>query len=304
MTNPVMEQSQKGPVFVVGSQRSGTTMLRLMLNAHPNLAVPFESNFIVEMYKALANYGDLSSEKNIRQLLDDISEDTFVKRGHLIEDKDAILEAKPETYAELLEAIFSVYATKRGKSRWGDKDPSYVTEIEVIYKLFPNCYVIHIVRDGRDVAGSLKNLDWGSSNLPKLARDWQWQVTLAHKMGAMLRDQYIEVMYENLVREPKKYLQKICDFIGEEFSDEMLNYHKEARSEMPLDSLKYHESSVSPPNVDKVQMWKKKMTKAELIIFEQVAGETLSLFGYETLNEDPTLAVKLKNLQYNLFMRW
>ena len=304
MGKPVKDQAHKGPVFIIGSQRSGTTMLRLMLNAHPNLSVPFESNFIVETYKALANYGDLSSKYNIRQLLDDISEDTFVKRGLLIEDKETILEAAPKTYAELIEAIYSVYARKRGKIRWGDKDPSYVTDIDVLYKLFPNCSVVHIVRDGRDVAGSLKNLDWGSKNLQKLARDWQWQVILAHKMGAMLGDQYFEVMYEDLVREPKIYLQKICIFIGEEFSDEMLNYHKEARSEIPTDSIKYHESSVSPPNVDKVQMWKRKMTKAELIIFEQVAGETLSLFGYETLNEVPTLAVKLKNLWYNLFMRW
>ena len=234
-------QNQQAPIFVVGGQRSGTTMLRLMLNSHPHIAIPFESDFIPRFYRRLAEYGDLSSEKNVSRLLDDIAERPFVKRGKLVQDKEAILARYPRTYPDLIRAIYEVYAENEGKCRWGDKDPSYVTELNVLWKLFPNCRIVHIVRDGRDVAISLRELEWGSKNLFKLARDWKWQVTLGHKMGEMLAPEYyIEIRYEDLVLAPEQTLRRICYFIGESYFPEMLSYHETATAIMPLDSLKYH----------------------------------------------------------------
>ncbi len=292
------------PIFVVGSQRSGTTLLRLMLNAHPNIAIPFESNFIVDTARRIDEYGDLRDRKNLRRLLDDIAEDSFVARGGLIVDKEKILAFSPDTYPELIRSIYTVYAASHGKTRWGDKDPAYVTDLDVIHELFPDCRIIHIVRDGRDVASSLMGLDWGSRNIPRLARDWQWKVTLAHKMGAMIPDQYLEVRYEDLVRSPQACLEEICDFVGERYDDAMLRYHEEASKSMPSDSLKYHASSISPPDPAKIQMWKSKMTPSDQMIYEQIAGETLNDFGYEGIHGRVTLAAKIRHLQYTLFRRW
>lgn len=275
-----------------------------MINAHPNLTVPFESNFIPDTYNILERYGDLSRADNIGKLLEYISENSFVKRGSLITDKEKILSKGPHSYSELIDAIYSTYADEHGKIRWGDKDPSYSTEIDVLYKLFPDCYVIHIVRDGRDVAISNRSLSWGSKHLLNVARRWQWQVTLAHKMGSMLGNRFCEIRHEDLVRQPKEVLQSICNFLGEDFSENMLEYHRHAKDEMPTDSLKFHDTSVSPPNLDKVELWKREMSREDIILFEEIAGDTLKQFGYDLLGEKPDFRTKLRNLKYNLIFRW
>lgn len=303
MSSPASE-NREVPFFIVGAHRSGTTMLRLMMNAHPRIAVPFESDFIANTYYSLSQYGDLSQSDNIARLLDEIAENRFVKRGALIADRAAILRRQPKTYAELVRAIYSVYADAHGKARWGDKDPSYATEIDVLQKLFPDCRVIHIVRDGRGVALSNRGIDWGSKHLPTVARSWQWHVTLAHKMGGMLGERFLEIHYEDLVRQPEAILRSICRFLGEEFSDDMLHYDESAEEEMPADAMKYHNTSVSPPDPDKVDLWKREMTRADRILFERVVGNTLAEFGYEVLGERPGMGVKLRNfLKYNLLVR-
>ena len=298
-------QIQQEPIFVVGGQRSGTTMLRLMLNSHPHIAIPFESDFIPRFYRRVADYGDLSRKENVTRLLDDIAEQPFVKRGKLVFDEAAILARHPRSYPELIKAIYQVYAESEGKRRWGDKDPDYVTELDVLWKLFPGCRIVHIVRDGRDVAISLRELDWGSKNLIKLARDWSWQVTLGHKMGVMLGPEYyMEIRYEDLVLEPERTLRRICAFIGEPYFPKMLSYHETAAAAMPADSLKYHGTSVRPPDTDKVQAWRRRMSAADRILFEEVAGRTLREFGYELEGLRNTWASRLRRLHYSLFSRW
>src|SRR5215469_8258471 len=118
-----MTVGDSAPFFVVGAPRSGTTMLRLMLDAHPELAVPFESGFIVDFYRRREEYGNLSLRQNAIRLLHDIGEHPMVRRGGLISDPDAVLEQPVRTYRDLVDAIFRAYARRQGKARWGDKTP-------------------------------------------------------------------------------------------------------------------------------------------------------------------------------------
>ena len=114
-------QHRQERIFVVGGQRSGTTMLRLMLNSHPHIAIPFESDFIPRFYRRVADYGDLGRKENVVHLLDDIAEQPFVKRGKLVRDKAAILARRPQSYPDLIRAIYQVYAESEGKRRWGER---------------------------------------------------------------------------------------------------------------------------------------------------------------------------------------
>jgi hypothetical protein len=289
------------PFFVVGSHRSGTTMLRLMLNRHSRLDVPFESDFIPLFYHRQGKFGALSRPENVAKMLDEISRNKFVIKGDLIPDKDAVLRQAPGSYPTLVDAIFSAHAASRGKVRWGDKTPGYVEEMEVLWRLFPGCRFIHLVRDGRDVANSLRKLSWGSRNLVKLAEDWRWKVTLGHKMGKMIPGYYLEVRYEDLVRQPDATLNEICDFIGESYEPSMLGFHEDAESEMPETSLRWHRSSVAAPNPEKVQSWRSSMSREDQVIFERVAGDALEMFGYERLSSEPTFRSRLQFYRYSLF---
>lgn len=295
-----MTDQEQTPFFIVGAQRSGTTMLRLMLNQHSALCIPFESVFIPAFYRRLDEYGDLASRSSIECLLDDIIADPWVQKGGLVPDRAAVLEQQPTDYAGLVDVIFRTYAHARSKSRWGDKTPGYVEEIDVINELFPECQVIHLIRDGRDVALSLSGLSWGSPNLIKNARDWRWKTILGRKMGGMIGSRYIEVFYEELVRDPKLVLGRICDCLSVDYEDGMLTYPESARGEMPSRSLTWHGSSIAPPNRSKVDAWRSRMSMSDQIVFETVAGDALDLFGYERVRWKPTWSSRLRYARYAL----
>lgn len=293
----------KPPVFVLGSQRSGTTMLRLMLNNHPKLAIPHESAFITIYYKRLASYGDLCRQDNVRRLLDDVARHPLVQRGKLIPDPEAVLARPIHSYSDFVDAVFRSYAEARGKSRWGDKTPFYTPDIDVIRCIFPRAKIVHLVRDGRDVVLSQKSIEWMSSNLPKLVLDWQWKTTIAHKVGAVMGNDFLEVRYEDLVCRPEEILRRICAFIGEDYAPEMLNYSSNAEAVVPSESLRWHRNSVQPPDPAQLQKWKKRLSKAERVVFEQLAGETLDLFGYERERLAPTMASRALKVYYTLLRR-
>jgi len=131
-------------------------------------------------------------------------------------------------------------------SVWGDKNPHYAHPhnlgcLETVVELFPGARFIHIVRDGRDVALSQRQISWCSSNSFRLAEDWAHKTTLCHKVGRVLGpDQYLELRYEELVRDPEPVLRQVCDFLGEPFDAQMLHYHETAKNVVPGDSLKWH----------------------------------------------------------------
>ena len=279
-------------------------MLRLMLNNHPNLAVPHESGFITVFYRKLAAYGDLGHKENVEKLLKDISQYHLVERGGHIQDTETILSYPIAGYADLVTAIFTVYAKHKGKIRWGDKTPFYTPDLDILWKLFPGCRIVHLVRDGRDTAISLRSISWGSSNIQQLAENWRWKTTLAHKIGSVLDEHYLEIRYEDLVVETENTMRTICTFLREPYCESMLAYHITAGREVPRESIQWHRSSVSAPDSSKIYHWKEKMSLSDRIIFEQIAGEALELFGYERENQPSTLGSRVKNFYYSAIKRW
>ncbi len=293
------------PFFVLGSQRSGTTMLRLMLNRHHRLAVPHESKFMMAFYPRLEKYGDLADKRNAARLLDDIARHKAVIAGELIIDKDLILARDVSSFSRLIDAIMTEKAMQMGKSRWGDKTPYYITYIDQLWKLFPDSRIIHLVRDGRDVVVSQRNIEWMSSNLPRLAHDWWWKTTLCHKVG-MVRgpEWFLEVRYEDLVIDTAATLRRICGFLGEEFSPAMVDFSSRDTGDVPVGSRKWHQNSIRAPDPSKLAAWKRKLSVADRIIFEQNAGAALDLFGYEREHLPVTLGSRFKNFYYAAIMRW
>jgi hypothetical protein len=295
------------PFFVVGAQRSGTTMLRLMLNAHPRLCVPFESRFIPDLARRAAEFGDLREEAALRRLFAAIAADPFVAKGALLPDAEAVVAAVQRRASQsglapgvagVIDAMFGHLAALAGKARWGDKTPSYVTEMGTLWQLFPGCRFVHLVRDGRDVALSLAGLSWGSRDLVRNAQDWRWKVTLGRRMGEMIPGHYLEVRYEDLVAEPAAQLKRICAFLGEPFSDAMLDYPATATEQMPEQSMVWHRNSVRAPDADKRAMWRARMSAADQRVFDEVAGTTLEAFGYGCSGAPASIASRLRFARY------
>ena len=281
--------------FIVGVPRSGTTLLRMMLDSHPEMAVVHETQFHYELIAREAA-GGVTRESFYQLLTTFFSWRDFEIDAELF--RAALDQIEPFNLADGLRAFYQLYATRFGKQRWGEKTPDYGTVMPQIQAILPEAHFLHIIRDGRDVAVSKRHLWFGAGNdIAALAEEWAAGVKrVRHLSGTCTH--YKEVIFEELVREPVPVLQGICDFLNLPYTDELLNYHTRARER--LNELKgwpehnvtaeqfkaLHHLTSRPPQVDRTGRWRQELTTDELGIFEQVAGRTLIDFGYEA-NHQP-----------------
>lgn len=275
--------------FIVGSARSGTTLLRMMLNAHPEVAVPPESRFVVELYR--------SDEVRVDDFLSRLgSHRRWISWDTPIEDVRAQLAGvSTVTYPEAIEAAFMAFAQSRNKKRYGDKTPRYIEHLPLLARLWPDAKFVHLVRDGREVALSYAEVPFGPNTVAKAAALWRERVALGMKQGRPLGpERYIELRYERLLENPREEIGGLCTFLDLDFDPAMLDHSEQARSEV------LHRARLYNPNVtrsiSKTRSWDEQMPKSQVEVFEAIAGDTLSELGYDRLFSAPSLGARLAAL--------
>jgi hypothetical protein len=267
------------PLFVVGCGRSGSTLLRLMLDAHPELAVPGESHFIPELRRRFPDPIDpevltpaLLRTPHFRHWK--VAESTVWERVRAMQ--------RP-SFADVMAAAFLANADEHGATRWGDKTPIYVRSIPLLHALWPGARFVHLIRDGRDVALSYRSLPWGPDTVWAAARKWRRDVTAGIRDGQPLgTDRYLEVRYEDLVADAKSALQTICAFADLPFDEAMLD--PGARHQHPTlapeEGRAFHARSQEEVAVG-ARDWRTQMSPDDVRHFEAVAGRLLDDLGYE-----------------------
>ena len=278
---------EAAPFFIVGSARSGTTLLRLMLNAHPDVAVPPESRFITELHPG---GGKVQVDTFLTALAAHKRFQTWDLPIAVVAEelRSTAGDAKEVGYAEAIAAPFRAYARVGGKTRWGDKTPRYVEHLELLSSLFPTARFIHLIRDGRNVALSYANVPFGPKTVGKAAALWSKRVCAGYQVGrALLRDRYLEVLYEDLVEDAEGETKDICHFIGLDFDPGMLDYTERARGSVLPRASMYNPHVKRKPTAN-VRSWQDSMPSEQVEVFEAVAGDTLSLIGYERRFPNPS----------------
>lgn len=269
------------PFFIIGVGRSGTTLLRLMLHAHPDIAIPYESHFISGYQRRIAEYGDLGDERHLRRLVDDVLDEEVLELWDHEYDADRLLAAlRSPTLRGVVEAMYEEYAAAHGKSRWGDKS-DYLDELPYLYQLFPDARFVHMIRDGRDVARSVLGMSWGPTDLIGAANWWSDHVWLARRLGAMLGDQYIEVRFEDLLVDTEGELRRLCDFLDEPYDPRMLRFYEHAERAIPEARRGQHYNTNAPPKASRASSWRQEMPAVDVAIFDRYAGRMLDECGYE-----------------------
>jgi hypothetical protein len=271
--------------FIVGSPRSGTTLLRAMFDSHSDLAIPPESYFIVGLYRRLADgQHPLDREAFLAKLM---AHERFGRWGIGPHEVAAAFDRDvPATYADAIRSVYRLYAKVRGKSRYGDKTPRYSIDVPLLAELFPEARFIQIVRDGRDVALSLMDVRLGQGHVREAALLWRARVRAARRAGVVLGPyRYREVRYEDLVDDPESILTRLCSFIDLDFEPSMLRYF-ERIGEIPDPALgvRYrpgHHSRLRLPPTKGLRDWRSQMSRDDLAVFEADAGDLLSELGYE-----------------------
>ena len=266
------------PVVILGVSRSGTTLLKQMLDRHPQLAIPTESYFLPQLWDRHGDHPDREALLDDLERLPRISE-WGVKRA----DVEELMPGNP-TFADAIQAVYRAYAHARGKPRFGDKTPSYMQRLEVLERAFPDARYVHLVRDGRDAALSFLAMTRKPRFNPARPRggasfavQWRREVEGARRfVGGPAAGRYLEIRYERLVSDPEETLREACAFLHLDFEPAMLEYHRDTQA----DTLRDHPWLAEPPTPG-LRRWRDQMSPADVEVFEAIAGKLLADLGYE-----------------------
>ena len=293
-----LSRTREAPApFIVGSPRSGTTLLRLMLDSHPDLAIPPETWFLPKLGD-LAGRGEALREAFFREIVTSpagatIWGDFQISAGDFHAGLAAI---RPFTVAAGCRLFYRLYAARFGKPRWGDKTPMYAHHLRAIERVLPEARFVHLVRDGRDAATSLRER-WFSPghDIGVQAAFWRDNLLAARRQGAECRH-FLEVRFEDLVEDSEAVLRRICDFIALDFRPEMLRYHERAPRRLEEHGARYavdgrllvsreerlrqQAHTRVPPDAAKIGAWRAALSPEEGRRFEEIAGDLLAAYGY------------------------
>ena len=291
--------------FIVGATRSGTTLLRLMLDAHPRMAIPSETHFIPDLIKAYRL--ESPSPERLCEVVTAHRRwgDFHLDAGELLERFRAIDSINP---GDAIRAFFELYAERQGKSRWGDKTPGYVREMHRIESVLPEARFVHLIRDGRDVALSVLGMNWGPSTVPEAAFRWKKRILRAREQVPRI-GHYIELRYEDLVRDPEGTLLRVCEFTELDYDEAMLRYHERAPKRLQekardLDRgpdkapqradarMESHALATEPPTPERIERWRTEMSAEDRAVYEDLAGDLLADLGYEVERDRPPAGVR------------
>ena len=265
------------PIFVGGCERSGTTLLGAMLGAHSScLCVP-EMKFKLDILQ-LCSASDHDEGKKGASLQKLVSPSKF-RIWELGADLTA-LPLEQMSGRDLVEWAVTAYGQKVGKpapSIWIDHTPSNIKYAWTLFHVFPDAHLVHIIRDGRAVAASLLPLDWGPNEIDHTVR--YWTERLAYGFVAELRwpEKVTRIHYEDLVRDPKAALRKLCAVLAIPYEPAMC---QGTGFQVPKYTAKQHALVGSPPNSARANAWEQQLTPRQIEIFESLAGDLLVSLGY------------------------
>lgn len=276
MTSSVNARSR--PVFVVGMNGSGTTMLLDCLSRHPELyAFPRETRLIPHLIARQGHYGDLAVDANFRRLWDDVRNLTAFREenGRVPVPLPDDWRDYPRTLASILDAVFGYFAARHDKSRWCEKTPQHVQHLLALAAQFPGAKFVHVIRDGRDCAASFQRRFHRQPELTVFR--WKKVVAMGREQGERLAaGRYLEVRYEDLTAQPEKFLRSICNFLDVPFDAAIL---ESARPRMGLIVPDVGERRGLQRNSGQ---WRTHFTAAKVEQLERIAGRTLAGWGYDT----------------------
>jgi hypothetical protein len=287
------------PVFIVGAPRSGTSLLRQMLNRHPELAICNETHFLRIICKKGRReaFGDLGNRANRQRLVNEyVSLRPMQRLGVDCTRLAERLVQEGTSYQALFTSVLRYYAESQGKRRFGEKTPRHALFVDTLCEWFPGAVILHIVRDPRDVVASLLRMPFGSRSVVLNARLWL-RLNLAARRSSHLHE-YLEVRYEALVIQPEQELTRICTFIGEEYSPAMLTPEQPAVTD---DS--WRNRYQTPLTTSRVNQWRRELTPEQVAQIEWAVGPHLERFGYAREAPPASILTIVRGVSFAAFVK-
>jgi len=306
-----VEKIKKTPIcFIIGSPRSGTTMLRMLFDAHPNIAIPIEHPYFLLFYSKyhkikywtkellIEFYEDLRSKQKFKEWsIDYWSLDSNVIKNNLLK-----CEGKNDfhTICKVIHLSYESFYEKKDITLIADQNPVYSVCINKLIEVFDNVKFIHITRDYRDHINSIKNVSFGGDAVPLIALRWKLFLKNTLKYKKQHPELFFTVKYEDFVLSPDKYMKEISSFLDIEYLPSVFDFYKiqsnlndysklvENRDKrlsffnfFAESILKYHSNLMKPINSSNIYAWRKSMPSQEVELADFMVGKYAELAGYE-----------------------
>jgi hypothetical protein len=269
------------PIFIVGTARSGTTLMASMLDAHPRLnMLPIETE-IFSLWQRRWRHLDLGKPDDFERFWAEFSTNVRFKQLDLDLIRPRLTRSHPSNAKFILTTIAEIDAEKNGKKRWGEKTPNHWTCIDRILRAYPDAQIIIMVRDPRACVASILKTPWNVLDEQGYSRQW---VDFVHVLRQWASDKRVRIAsYENLIKEPVQVLGDLCGWLGEEYSDSMLDRSRLADR---LNSLKgwqleHYQKALKPISIKSLSAWRTELDSNQIAIIEHVCGKLMREFGYE-----------------------
>ncbi|MDZ4699831.1 MAG: sulfotransferase [Rhodothermales bacterium] len=304
------------PFFIVGASRSGTTMLRLLLNAHSRIGVPKELAFFTQAMQK----GALTASARGRLTAAtqrDFLHAFLTKKHHIFTRVDvaaleaSILKAHPTDLRAALDSVMAAWLTEQGKERWGEKTPKNLFYVDYIHALYPEARFIHIVRDPRAVVYSMNRFARFLND--SVLNAFNWYLSVKDGYGLLKRavpaSLVMTIRYEDLVAGVEDTARRMCEFLGESFEPAMLDFYRESETNIhpasaELGGVNTLTQPISTASVDK---WRGGLATSEIALVEAVCGPLMEEMGYTLTGERLAGSAHLSlqaRLAYCQVQRW
>jgi hypothetical protein len=291
--------------FIVGRPRSGTTLLQVLFDAHPNVQMPWECQLILNLYPKYKKV-DFWTEDKLTDFYDDLFRQWQFDTWTIDKDKlksDLLACKGANTYSAICKVVYSNYISlfeKKEIKVFGDKNHGYTIYTDRLKKLFPDARFIHITRDYRDNFYSIKNVDFELPVVSLVVYKWKYFIKKINQAKQKDPDAFFTIRYEDLVTDPSLYFRQICEFVGIGFTTDVFDFYKikeEAEKKYPRDILKKHHSSLFHPiSTINIGKWEKKLNQRTVKLADYVAGDYAELAGYQRKYKRVSLWIKLQAL--------
>ena len=289
-----MTSVDPGPVFVAGLERSGTSLMYALLASHPNIAMTRRTNLWTHFY---GQYGDLADDANLERCL------AMMMRYRRLQ----LLQPDPErlrrdfrsgarTYPRLFALLEEQYAERLGRARWGDKSLNTERYTDEIIDAYPGVRMLHMIRDPRDrYASSKTRWETRRGGVGAGTAEWLFSARSALRNEQRHPDHVMVVRYEDLAGDPEKSLVRICDFIGEPYSDEMLTFDGAPVFRDKGSNSSYGSRTVGAISPESIGKFRNVLSPREIAFTQMVAATEMVRLGY---SPDPLQLTRPARVQF------
>ncbi|PEN09252.1 hypothetical protein CRI93_00545 [Longimonas halophila] len=302
-----MDTPPTSPIFVVGANRSGTTLARLMLNAHPRIAIPEELNYFkIRPYWHSWDEPVWDAE-DYAQFVDRVL-DRYLP---LLPGLDAaavrprLLAAPNPTYRTPYAELLGAWAAAEGKARWGEKTPGNLFYVDLLIGMFPDAQFIYVQRDPRAGVASMQGVSFFPNDVVLNALNRRKSWTVGHRLLTQVvpAKQRITIRYEDLVYTPEQVARTLCTFLGEAYDPDMLRFHTDAERYMKTEAASsFNAAATRPISTAPAERWKTDLSPIEIGWIESICAEEIDRFSYHPTAPPRPLSARL--IQYAKTAYW